>query len=138
MTSIDRRRFLKSGFGLMAACLSLPLWQLLTGCNQEGSQPVAEPLSVPLAMVPVGQRTRLENNGRPVELLRTDKGITARSLLCTHQGCKVRWYEERQLYICPCHDGKYDAQGNVVYGMPRNPLTQLPVSIQGGLVVVGG
>lgn len=136
-TSGDRRGFLKSCFSWMAACFSLPLWNLVTGCNGESQAPASEPLTVPLAMVPVGKRTRLANNGRPVELLRTEEGITARSLLCTHQGCKVRWHEDKQLYICPCHEGQFDSQGNVVYGMPRKPLPVLKVVVQDGLVVVG-
>ena len=133
----NRRLFLKTGFSWMAACFSLPLWNLLAGCNQESQALPDKLLTVPLAMVPMGQRTRLENNGRPVELLRTESGITARSLLCTHQGCKVRWFEDKQLYICPCHEGQFDSQGNVVYGMPSKPLRVLKVAVQDGRVVVG-
>lgn len=134
---VDRRRFLKTGFSCLTACLSLPLWNLVSGCQRDSQDLPTEPLTVPLAMVPMGKRTRLENNGRPVELHRTEEGITARSLLCTHQGCKVRWFEDRQLYICPCHEGQFDSEGIVVYGMPSKPLLVLKVAIRDGQVVVG-
>jgi Rieske Fe-S protein len=133
-----RRQFLAAGFRVTAACLCLPLLDLVSGCSQEESAQASEPLTVPLAMVPMGGRTRLDNGGRPVELQRTETGITARSLLCTHQGCKVSWHEDKQLYICPCHEGKYDANGEVVYGMPRKPLSVLAVTVKDGQVIVGG
>jgi cytochrome b6-f complex iron-sulfur subunit len=136
----DRRRFLRTGFGVMAACFSLPLWNLLQGCSGGQDEAAAgdEPLKLALALVPEGERTVVDYNGRPVELLRQGDGVTARSLLCTHQGCKVRWHEDRQLYICPCHEGKFDADGQVVYGMPRKPLPLVPAVVQDGQVIVGG
>jgi len=97
-----------------------------------------EPLTISMSDLPLDQRIRFENDGKPVELLRTAEGVTARSLLCTHQGCKVRWYPDKQLYICPCHEGKFDANGDVVYGMPPRPLARLEVTIQNGQVTVGG
>jgi menaquinol-cytochrome c reductase iron-sulfur subunit len=41
---------------------------------------------------------------------------------CTHLGCKVHWEEERNAFICPCHDGVFDKAGNVVSGPPPEPL----------------
>ena len=134
----NRRRFLKNGFRIMAACSCLPLFELLSGCQEEEAPPQTGPLVVPLAMVPEGQRTQVEHHGVPVELVRTGEGVTARSLLCTHQGCKVVWHEDRQLYICPCHEGKFDINGEVVYGMPRKPLNLLKVTVQAGQVIVDG
>jgi cytochrome b6-f complex iron-sulfur subunit len=133
-----RRAFLATGFKFMAACLSLPLWNLLGGCGAAEETAGDQPLKVALAMVPEGRRTVVDYNGRPVELLRHGQSVRARSLVCTHQGCKVGWHEDRQLYICPCHEGKFDADGEVVYGMPRKPLPLLQASIQDGQVIVGG
>src|SRR5205823_10968313 len=28
---------------------------------------------------------------------------------CTHLGCPVRWFEESQLFLCPCHGGAFYA-----------------------------
>lgn len=134
-----RRRFLRSGFTALAACLSLPLWNLLAGCAGGSQKAVAdEPFEVPLALLPVGERKHLEHLGRPIELHRTEHGVTARLLICTHQGCTVAWHEDRREYVCPCHEGRFDADGEVVYGMPRGPLKTLPVSVRDGMVVVEG
>jgi Rieske Fe-S protein len=37
---------------------------------------------------------------------------------CAHLGCPVRWFSEKQLYLCPCHGGLYDINGGWVGGPP--------------------
>jgi Rieske Fe-S protein len=37
---------------------------------------------------------------------------------CAHLGCPVRWFPEKQLYLCPCHGGLYDINGGWVGGPP--------------------
>ncbi len=132
----SRRRFVGQGFRVMAACLILPLGNLLLGCEQKGEEATAGPLTLALELAPLDQRVRLENNGAPVEIIRTKDQVIARSLLCTHQGCRVRWHEDQQLYICPCHEGKFDAEGEVVYGMPTRPLRRLTAIIKNDQIVV--
>ncbi len=133
-----RRRFVRNGFRVMTACFVFSLTDVLLGCSKEPQEPADGPLVLPADQIPPGGRIRLENNGAPVELVHTDEGIIARSLLCTHQGCRVRWFEAQQLYICPCHEGKFDAQGEVVYGMPRAPLRRLKVTIKDRQVIISG
>jgi Rieske Fe-S protein len=73
-----------------------------------------------------------------VEILRTTEGVSARSLLCTHQGCNVSWVENEQVYFCPCHDGKFNAQGQPLYGPPRKPLRELSVTLTSTEAIIGG
>ena len=65
--------------------------------------------------LPYGVHTRYMHGDRPVELYRTFEGVRARSLLCTHQGCDVKWVEGDNIYLCPCHDGKFDADGEPIF-----------------------
>jgi Rieske Fe-S protein len=37
---------------------------------------------------------------------------------CAHLGCPVRWFPEKQLFLCPCHGGLYDINGGWVGGPP--------------------
>lgn len=98
-----------------------------------------KPTVVPLARIPAGERVRIEVNGRPVELARDVAGaITARSLLCTHQGCEVFWVEEKGAYFCPCHEGRFDPDGRVASGPPPAPLATLRVELRGSDALVGG
>ncbi len=107
----------------------------LAGCS--GLAPGPEGTVVPLAQVPPGQRVRITHLGQPVELLRTQESVTARSLVCTHFGCIVRWQEREGIYHCPCHEGRYDGSGKVLGGPPTKPLAQFKVVVSGETLIVG-
>ncbi len=53
------------------------------------------------------------------------------SSTCTHLGCTVRWEEKSRHFICPCHGGIYDAEGEVVSGPPPGPLGRPDVIVEG-------
>jgi nitrite reductase/ring-hydroxylating ferredoxin subunit len=91
---------------------------------------------VPLSSLPEGQRVRIEVGGLPVEVLRTVEGIAARSLVCTHMGCVVRWEEALSRYRCPCHNGQFDASGAVIQGPPPRPLRPVAFTVTDGVVVL--
>ena len=133
-----RRGFVTGGCRVFAACLTASVWNLLVGCNAQSDGEQAGPFTVVLAELPLNRRVRLERDGRAVEVIRTEKGVTARSLLCTHQGCNVRWVEGKQIYQCPCHDGKYDAEGKPIYGPPRDALRPLTVTMTPTEAVIDG
>lgn len=44
------------------------------------------------------------------------------SNVCTHLACRVNWVEEKQAYICPCHDAAFSIEGEVLAGPPPRPL----------------
>lgn len=44
------------------------------------------------------------------------------SNVCTHLSCRVTWNAEKEEYICPCHAGLFDIEGNVTGGPPPRPL----------------
>ncbi|MHB0987997.1 MAG: Rieske 2Fe-2S domain-containing protein [Bellilinea sp.] len=52
------------------------------------------------------------------------------SNICTHLACRVRWIEDRQEFFCPCHNGVYDKQGNVLAGPPPRPLDRYEFNIE--------
>ena len=41
---------------------------------------------------------------------------------CAHLGCPVRWFEESNLFLCPCHGGSYYADGERASGPPPRGL----------------
>ena len=69
---------------------------------------------------------------------------------CTHLDCTTLWRTEQEaklivpvdeghdLIVCPCHDATYDpyASGKVRFGPAPNPLVQVPLAIEDGLVKV--
>jgi Rieske Fe-S protein len=81
---------------------------------------------------------RVLHDGRPVEVRRVGEEVVARSLICTHFACEVRWRPDEEVYACPCHDGRFGPDGRVLGGPPSRPLPEVPVRVAGGLVVLGG
>jgi Rieske Fe-S protein len=59
----------------------------------------------------------------------TNKPYTL-SLVCTHKACTVRWQAADNQFVCPCHQGKYTAQGVVISGKPPAPLSKLVTQIR--------
>ena len=82
-------------------------------------------------------RTIVTWEDQPVEVRFTGDGFAARSLACTHLGCTVRWEPQENRYVCPCHAGFYDAEGNPTSGPPPSPLRTVPVQVVDDLVIVG-
>lgn len=63
---------------------------------------------------------------------KSDTEIEILSNVCTHLSCRVNWNEEKQEYICPCHDGHFNMDGKVVSGPPPRPLDQYEYKIEDG------
>jgi menaquinol-cytochrome c reductase iron-sulfur subunit len=55
---------------------------------------------------------------------------------CSHLGCPVRWLQDANLFMCPCHGGVYYADGRVAAGPPPYPLTRYSVRVKNGEVQV--
>lgn len=56
---------------------------------------------------------------------------------CTHLACRVHWQEEVQEYICPCHNGRFGREGEVLGGPPPRPLErydQAELKVENGIL----
>lgn len=90
--------------------------------------------------LPDGIAAEFKVNGKPAYLMHTtirgQATYTALLRRCTHNGCTVKYsYISRKLE-CPCHGSSYDAEGNVVKGPAKKPLTRLDVREEAGKVIV--
>jgi menaquinol-cytochrome c reductase iron-sulfur subunit len=65
-----------------------------------------------------------------------ETNFEAFSVNCTHLGCPVNWIQSAELFMCPCHGGVYNQEGQVVAGPPPLPLTKYPVRLQSGQVQI--
>jgi menaquinol-cytochrome c reductase iron-sulfur subunit len=59
------------------------------------------------------------------------------STRCAHLGCPVRYIQASQKFVCPCHGGVYDSQGQVEGGPPVRPLDRHYTRVVDGRVEVG-
>ena len=132
MTDIDRRRILGGAGTLIAAELAS------SACGKMSAAPLkAGQVAVAAKDIAGGRRVVVTVGGNPVEVFREESGVTARLLRCTHSGCVVKWNADSRRYLCPCHDGKFDENGNVVAGPPTGPLRLMPVVVTETRIVVG-
>ncbi|MFQ5706524.1 MAG: ubiquinol-cytochrome c reductase iron-sulfur subunit [bacterium] len=76
-----------------------------------------------------GTKAFKDLSGREIILVNTDAGLKAISTTCTHLGCKVYWEPENVRFYCPCHQGVFDVNGNVVSGPPPRPLDSFQVEV---------
>ena len=100
--------------------------------------------------IPVGVPTRVEYVKRTRDAWRRVTGRFSTWVLtkdgtefvvygpdCTHLGCAYRWEEAKQRFLCPCHTGVFDIDGNVVSGPPPRPLDRFEVRIVSGEIEIG-
>jgi Rieske Fe-S protein len=67
------------------------------------------------------------------------RDYVAMSNVCTHLGCRIRWIAGQDQYVCPCHNGIFDKQGNVVSGPPPRPLDRYETKVENDqLFILGG
>lgn len=77
------------------------------------------------------------NKSLKVFLVKTENSLIALSPMCTHLGCSVNYDRNSMEFLCPCHGGRYDINGNVIAGPPKESLHRLPVKIENKKVYVG-
>lgn len=68
----------------------------------------------------------------------TDDGqnYVALSNICTHLGCRARWIADQGIFFCPCHNGIFDKNGNVVSGPPPRPLDRFETKVEEGVLFI--
>ena len=133
----------RSGFcrrELLGGAAALAAVELAAGCGgitEASVRPRTTAVTIRASELAEGGRLTVMLGPNPVEIRRGPEGVTARMLRCTHTGCVVRWRPEEKAYICPCHDGRFGADGSVLSGPPPQPLRAVPVELAGDKLVVG-
>ncbi|MBM3421918.1 MAG: FAD-dependent oxidoreductase [Chlorobi bacterium] len=75
------------------------------------------------------------DGGVPVIASREGGVIRAFDARCTHMGCPVTWDADAGEFYCPCHAGRFDAEGNPVGGPPEASLAPLDAVEDGNVLV---
>lgn len=130
---MDRRSILRVGsvFGFTAGFIGLA-----NLFPRKGDSAVASggKKIVALKKVPVGGNYKfVAASGEPAMLFRTNVGVFAYSLICTHQGCTVAFNKSSKHFECPCHGASYDPYkgAKVLAGPAPRPLNAIKVKISG-------
>ena len=151
---VSRRRFL--GYlvggigGLITAAVATPLVGYFISPIWKKSKPIGSPIArtgeIPVnepKFVSYEQRVRdgwytttLSRGAWVVN--RDNKEMVVFDPRCTHLNCPYYWDKDRGIFQCPCHDGRYDLEGNVLHGPPPRPLDRLEFYIDNNSIVVTG
>jgi menaquinol-cytochrome c reductase iron-sulfur subunit len=64
----------------------------------------------------------------------TESKLVALSAACPHLGCAVGWDPIATTFLCPCHNSKWTAEGEVVAGSgpAKRGLDPLPIEVRDG------
>ena len=54
------------------------------------------------------------------------------SAVCPHLGCSIGWNDEREQFVCPCHNGVFASDGTLVSGPPPRGMDELDATIESG------
>jgi len=133
---VSRRQFIQLGLATLGAAW-LGTWLQSRLFPSEDTTQEAQPVSFPLADLPIGGTRAITYGGSPALVVRTRESLRAFSLICTHLGCTVQWQADKKGFYCPCHDGRFDEFGDVQAGPPPIPLEQISVRVDGETVTVG-
>ena len=151
----SRRTFLSAAIwaigGLISAALGIPAIAYIIGpalkrsTSQEwillGSTVKVELGAPALFKAKIERKTGWSVNEEEISAYaRTDnvRDFVALSIICTHLGCGVRCVANKSNFFCPCHNGVYDKNGNVVSGPPPRPLDHYEVKIENNQLFIKG
>lgn len=130
------RRLLQALAGLWGAGGALGLFFYLRAPRRRGEGGGSAVQVGSLDELPPGQGRLVTGRHRPFWVIhRADGELVALPAVCTHRHCILEWDNGQQL-ICPCHQGRFDLNGNVLGGPPPRHLEPLPVMVKGGVIYV--
>jgi cytochrome b6-f complex iron-sulfur subunit len=136
-----RRALVVIGMGVVAVGVT-PL--ALAGC---GPPPVPVDVTVDLdpATLPVDEPTVVTfdvpqpdgsiRQGSAWFVRKPDDSLVVYDPRCTHQRCVYAWADVDEKFVCACHEAAFDIEGAVLYGPPPAPLTRLPVTVTGSMLM---
>ncbi|HEU5180274.1 MAG TPA: Rieske 2Fe-2S domain-containing protein [Candidatus Polarisedimenticolia bacterium] len=85
----------------------------------------------------VGEARFIRHGAEPLYVIRvSEEQVLALPAICTHLRCVLKWNSSRQSFDCPCHNGAFDKNGNVLSGPPTRPLAPLRVEIEADDIVI--
>ena len=140
---MKRRAFINwAGIGLLASYFPVAL----VACSSDSDRstnvtPTAEDATE--NSISMGTEAELQSAGyllneeSQVMVVRDSEGaIVALNPTCTHRGCIVEWQEESNSLVCPCHNAKFAADGEVLAQPAVEPLATYEVKQENGEILV--
>jgi cytochrome b6-f complex iron-sulfur subunit len=61
-------------------------------------------------------------------------GLSAVNPTCTHEGCTVKWKQDKNYFDCPCHDARFAIDGSVTQGPAKEPLETYELKVENNTI----
>ncbi len=136
---MDRRTFLNwVGLGLLAQ--SMPV--AIAACSSKNTEIATKEfrqIGSVSELEKEGQILNQENASNPVLVVRDSSSantLVAVNPVCTHRDCIVNWDRQQNVFLCTCHDSKFDTTGKALSPPAEDPLKVYKVKIEGDLIFV--
>ncbi len=142
----SRRGFIKSAAGFAGLVALAP--SLIAGENKSFN--FKGGAFLPYKHKKVGKLLELEKNGSlmfnypdensPCQAVIIDGKMKAYSILCTHKGCPTTYDEKEQVFNCPCHFSRFDAEknGEMVIGQSTSSLPEIFIRVKDDEIIAYG
>lgn len=134
-----KRRDLTNLMGLGLLASSLPVAIAACQADSTGGQDGFVLLGTVADLDAQGVLANGDVQGKNVAVIRDPKSpgsVIAVSAVCTHAGCTLAWDNAQGVFACPCHGGRFNADGTVNAGPTRQPLGTFEAKIDGDRVLV--
>lgn len=141
---MDRRNFLKSsitlcGVGVVGSLAFLESCKKNNSVNQTAQGPTVNftlDLTAPANSALNSSGGSVSSNN--VVVANHNGSYIAVAQACTHNGCSVNYNASGNNFICPCHNGVFNANGTVKSGPPPTALKQYTVTKSGNILTIKG
>ncbi len=138
---VVRRDFVRSlftgGFLLWAGAFLYPVFRYLKPRGEEDTtNAVQSVVAAKVSEIKTVKAKLFKFGTKPAWVYENEKKeIVAVVATCSHLGCTVTWFSDKNQFVCGCHGGTYDATGKNIAGPPPRPLTPLKVLFDGDNII---
>ncbi|MBU0994266.1 MAG: Rieske (2Fe-2S) protein [Proteobacteria bacterium] len=91
---------------------------------------------IDLSKLPDGESAFMSLSDIPVIAVNRGDNYRIFNATCTHLGCLVKWDPSGKRFICPCHGGIYNEDGEVVAGPPPAAIKEYKTEVSGTFVKI--
>jgi len=141
---MNRKSFLKTT-ALALAGIAIGPVAFIESCAKSGSSPQGPTVNFTLDLssavnAPLNNISGyVYSNGVIVTRISTaDLGFVALAQTCTHQECTIAYDPNTLNFVCPCHGGTYDLNGNVTGGPPPAPVKTYAITRNNNILTIKG
>lgn len=150
---VDRRTFLTGIIGVVAGAVTIGVglpavgFLISPGLRKQNEDlwitlgPVANltpgvPTGFPYSRRSIDGWVESTESGVAYAITHDGQNVAVFSNVCTHLSCRVTWQDERGGFFCPCHDGLFGINGEVLLGPPPRPLDQFETKVENGQIMI--